>query len=154
MGRMGQIIDFNTALKRIREAAQADSEFMKASVCKVDESLGLVFGWAIVCTEKGAKYHDVQGDHIPEHVMLNAVTDFMKHARVAKDMHSGEQIGDIVHSMPWTAEIAKAFGGTAEKTGWMVAMAPSAEVLKQFASGERTGFSIGGDCEYQLEEAA
>jgi len=126
-------------------------EFQKASVAKVDEGLGLVFGWAIVCTEKGARYHDVQGDHIPEPVMLKAVTDFMKDARVAKDMHTGDQIGDVVHSMPMTSEIAKAFGIQTEKTGWMVAMAPSPKVLKQFASGERTGFSIGGNCEYDLE---
>lgn len=128
--------------------------FFKARSVKVDEGLGLVFGWGIVCTEKGAPYYDLQGDFIPEDVMLKGVTDFMKNARVAKDMHSGEQIGGIVHSFPMTEEIAKSFGITCEKTGWMVAMAPdSVDVLKQFRDRTRTGFSIGGECTYELEGA-
>lgn len=130
-------------------------DFQKATVAKVDQNLGLVFGWAIVCTEKGADHYDLQGDHIPEPVMLEAVTDFMQHARVGKDMHRGEQNGAIVHSMPLTAEIAKAFGITCEKTGWMVAMKPdNDDILKAYASGDRTGFSIAGNCTYDLEEAA
>lgn len=132
-----------------------EASFFKAQTCKVDEGLGLVFGWGIVCTEKGADYFDSQGDNIPEAVMLNSVTDFMKNARVAKDMHSGDQIGGIVHSMPLTKDIAEAFGITTEKTGWMVAMAPDgADILKQFRDGDRQGFSIGGMCEYKIEEAA
>ena len=131
------------------------AEFVKASVAKVDDGLGLVFGWAIICTEKGIPHFDLQGDHIPETVMLDGVTDFMKHARVAKDMHTGDQIGAIVHSMPLTKEIADAFDIATQKTGWMVAMAPdSSEILKQFRDGDRTGFSIGGGCTYELEEAA
>lgn len=129
--------------------------FQKATVAKVDSNLGLVFGWAIVCTEKGEDHFDLQKDHIPENVMLEAVTDFMANARVGKDMHKGDQNGTIVHSMPLTSDIAKAFGITCEKTGWMVAMRPdSEEILKQFESGERTGFSIGGDCSFDLLEAA
>ena len=67
-----------------------------AEVVKVDESLGLVFGWAIVCTEKGEDHYDLQGDHIPEGVMVSATTKFMEEARVAKEMHTGLQIGGIV----------------------------------------------------------
>ena len=48
---------------------------LTAEVLKVDESLGLVFGWAIVCAENGNDYYDLQGDHIPESVMLEAATD-------------------------------------------------------------------------------
>lgn len=129
--------------------------FRKATVAKVDEGLGLVFGWAIVCTEKGEPYYDLQGDFIPEDVMLEGVSDFMKSARASKDMHKGSQVGVIVHSMPLTKDIAEAFGVQTEKTGWMVAMQPdSAAMLKQFRDGERTGFSIGGFSAYELEEAA
>lgn len=120
----------------------------------MDEGLGLVFGWGIICTEKGVDHYDLQGDHIPEDVMVESTSDFMENARVAKDMHVGSQHGTIVHSFPLTADIAKAMGITTEKTGWMIAMKPSAEVLKQFVSGERRGFSIGGDCAYIEEEAA
>lgn len=145
----------NTGHRKGAGRVSQTMEFQKATVCKVDQGLGLVFGWAIVCTEKGADHYDLQGDHIPEGVMLEAVTDFMAEARVAKDMHTGEQNGAIVHSFPLTAEIAKAFGITCEKTGWMVAMKPdSAEILKSYANGDRTGFSIGGQCSFDLEEAA
>jgi hypothetical protein len=65
-------------------------------------------------------------------------------------MHTGEQIGDIVHSFPLTGEIAKAFGLTTEKTGWMIAFKPdSAEALKAFDNGTRSGFSIGGQCAFE-----
>ena len=128
--------------------------FRKAEVAKVDEGLGLVFGWAIVCTEKGEDHYDLQGDHIPEEVMVEATTDFMENARIAKEMHRGDQIGSIVHSFPLTAEIAKAMGLQTEKTGWMVAMKPNSSVLAKFVDGTYTGFSIGGDCAYDLLEAA
>lgn len=126
----------------------------KARVAKVDQGLGLVFGWGIICTEKGEDYEDLQGDHIPESVMVEAASDFMENARVAKEMHAGEQIGAIVHSFPLTKDIAEAMGIVCEKTGWMVAMKPNAAVLAKFVSGEYTGFSIGGDCAFEIVEEA
>lgn len=120
-----------------------------SEVCKVDTDLGLVFGWGMVCTEKGAPYHDLQGDWIPDPVMLESTTDFMLGPRVAKDMHTGEPIGVVVHSWPQTAEIAEAFGEKVDRTGWKHAMKPSSKsILEQFRNGERTGFSIGGLCSY------
>lgn len=121
------------------------SEFQACGeVTKVDDELGLVFGWAIVCTEGGKPYFDVQGDHIPEDAMTKAATEFMANLRVAKEMHSGGMRGEIVHSMPLTAEVAAAFGITCAKSGLMIAMRPDAEMLAKFKSGELRGFSIGG----------
>lgn len=131
----------------------AEVQFTKAEVAKVDTDLGLVFGWAIVCTEKGEDHYDLQGDHIPEGVMVDATTDFMENARVAKEMHTGDQIGMVLHSFPLTKDIAEAMGIQTEKTGWMVAMKPNAGVLQKFKDKVYTGFSIGGNCEY-VEEAA
>jgi hypothetical protein len=130
----------------------------KAQVLKVDAGLGLVFGWGIVCTEKSADgtyadHFDLQGDHIPETVMVEATSDFMENARVAKDMHKGDQHGTIVHSFPLTKDIADAMGIQTEKTGWMVAMKPCEAVLAKYVDGTYTGFSIGGGCAY-IEEAA
>ena len=68
----------------------------------VDADLGLVFGWGIICTEHGEPYFDTQGDHIPENSMLEAVSDFMKSARVSLDQHQGSQVGQVVHSFPMT----------------------------------------------------
>lgn len=121
------------------------TDFTKAEVAKVNDELGLVMGWAIVCKVNGEPYFDVQDDHIPEDAMLKAAADFMLHSRVAKEMHRGDQIGDIVFAFPLTEDVAKAMDITTQKTGLMVAMRPSdPAVLAKFKSGEYTGFSIGG----------
>ncbi len=128
-------------------------KFIKANVCKVDESLGLVIGWAIVCKHNGEDYYDVQGDHIPEQSMLKATTEFMLGSRTAKAMHAGDPIGTIVFAFPLTTDIAKSLGLSTSTTGWMVAMKPDAAVLAKYKSGEYTGFSIGGQRVKDLEVA-
>lgn len=121
------------------------TKFDQANVCKVDESLGLVFGWAIICKQDDKEYFDVQGDHIPEDAMAKAAADFMQNSRVAKTMHDGEQTGDIVFAFPLTDDIAKSLDILTETTGLLIAMKPSdPEILAKFASKELTGFSIGG----------
>ena len=129
-------------LKGMDERAEKNIAAFKVE--KVDEALGLVFGWGIICKENGADYVDVQDHHIPESAMVRATTNFMESARIAKDMHKGPAIGGVVHSFPLTTDVAKAMGIKTKKTGWMVAMKPSPPVLKKYASGEYTGFSIGG----------
>ena len=117
---------------------------LNCKVAKVNSDLGLVFGWAIVCTEGGEPYIDLHNDHIPDHAMLKAATKFAKGARIGGDMHRCES-GTVIHTMPLTAEIAKAFGIECDKTGMMIAMQPDTpEGLEKFRTGERTGFSIGG----------
>jgi len=114
-------------------------------IIKVDSDLGLVLGFAIVCKVDGEEYFDVQGDHIPEDAMLKASTDFMIHSRVGKEMHTGEQTGNVVFAFPLTEDIANAFGIVTKKTGLMIAMRPDSDAtLEKFKSGEYTGFSIGG----------
>jgi hypothetical protein len=144
------------------------------SVCKVDAKLGLVFGYAIVCKVKNADgtfepYYDsgtldeddgvIYSDHIPEDVMLEGVTDFMKSARVAGDMHERDENdvpimkGTVVHSFPLTEDIAAGLGIAADKTGWLVAVQPEPEVFKLYQSGERKQFSIGGRARRKKEAA-
>jgi len=116
-----------------------------SAILKVDESLGLVFGFAIICKEEGEDHFDHQADHIPESVMLKGSLDFAKSGRVAKEMHEGDQIGDITFMFPLTTEIASSLDIVTKRTGLLIAMQPeSTEVLQKFASGEYTGFSIGG----------
>lgn len=118
-----------------------------AQVAKVDDELGLVFGFAIVSKINGEEYYDVQGDHIPEGAMLEAATDFMMNSRVAKDMHleDGELPGSIVFAFPLTEDISKALEIQTNKTGLLIAMKPeSSEILQKFKDGSYTGFSIGG----------
>lgn len=116
-----------------------------AEIVKVDEALGLVMGFAIVCEEEGEPYFDVQGDHIPEDSMLKASLDFMENSRTAKEMHVGGDKGTVVFAWPMTADIAKAFGIVTNRTGLMVAVRPSdGAMLEKFRDGTYTGFSIGG----------
>jgi hypothetical protein len=135
-----------------------ENPVLKATVAKVDSTLGLVFGWGIVCCEKNAAgefvdHFDLQGDHIPESVMVDATSDFMLNGRSAHDMHTGDAHGVIVHSFPLTQDIAAALELETKKTGWMVAMKPDPAILKLYQSGERQGFSIGGRCAYNEEPA-
>ena len=116
-----------------------------AEVQKVDDNLGLVMGWAIVCKENGSDHYDLQNDHIPEDAMLKASLDFMENSQVAKEMHAGSKAGSVVFAFPLTEEIAKSFGILSHKSGLMIAMKPeSDEMLEKFRDGTFTGFSIGG----------
>ena len=114
-------------------------------ITKVDASLGMVFGWAIVCKRDDQEYYDLQGDHIPERAMLEATVDFMQNGALAKEMHSGDGVGTILFSMPWDNDIAESFGvKNPQQTGLMIGMKPSPDVLAKFIDGTYTGFSIGG----------
>lgn len=120
-------------------------KFTEATVQKVDEGLGLVMGFALICKQNDEDYFDLQGDHIPEDAMLEAATDFMLNSRKALEMHQGEQMGEVVFAFPLTTDVAEAFGITTKTTGLMIAMKPdSDEVLEKFRTGEYRGFSMGG----------
>lgn len=121
-------------------------------ICKVDDALGIVFGWAIVCKVDGEDYYDLNVDkngervpeHIPEDAMLKATIDFMGGDRAGNEMHKGPDKGSFVCAWPLTTEIAKAMGITSKNTGLMVAYKPPADVLAKFKDGTYTGFSIEG----------
>jgi len=122
-----------------------DSNFSTYSeVLKVDDSLGMVFGFAIVSTEDGEPYFDLHGDHIPEDAMLKAASDFMQHSRASKEMHTGDPDGTVVFAFPLTGEIAKSLGIETERTGLLIGMKPGEEALAKFRDGTYRGFSIGG----------
>lgn len=117
----------------------------RATVCKVDESLGLVMGYAIISKQNGEDYYDLQGDHIPEDAMLKAAVDFMSGARTVGEMHETEEGGTVVFAWPLTTEIAKAFNLETDTTGLMIAIKPKChKTLEKFKDGTYNGFSIGG----------
>lgn len=116
-----------------------------AKVLKVDEGLGLVFGWAIVSTVDGEPHFDHQGDHIPEDALLDASLEFaLQKSRPNNEMHVRSDAGEVPFIFPMTADVAKAFGIETSQTGLMIGAKPDPEQLAKFASGELTGFSIGG----------
>ena len=117
----------------------------EVEVLKADETLGIVMGYGIVCQQDSEDYYDVQGDHIPENSMLKAAAQFMEGDRVAKNMHTGDQIGKVVFAFPMTYEIAESLGIEISKSGLLIGMKPDdEELIGKYLSGEYTGFSIGG----------
>lgn len=123
---------------------------LNVEIKKVDESLGVVFGYGIVCLQKNDEgefnaYEDLQGDHIPETTMLYAVQDFMAGTRIAKHQHSGDPIGKIVFGLPVTKDLCKSLGWDVPATGFVLGMKPdSDQILKDARDGKLTGFSLGG----------
>ena len=122
---------------------------IEAEGAKVDGGLGVVFGYAIVSRERGPdgalmQHFDVQGDHIPEDAMLEATLEFMDGDRPSLAMHRGGPVGRVVFGFPLTEDVAEAMSIRPERTGFIVGVRPSPEVLRRFESGELTGFSIGG----------
>lgn len=122
-----------------------------AEVTKVDDALGLVFGWAIVSKIDGDPYFDTQGDHIPEDSMMESAMEFMIEKRHGGEMHRRDEkgnpviVGKVVFCWPMTEETAKAFNIETSMTGLMIALKPdNDEILEKFRSGVYTGFSIGG----------
>lgn len=119
-------------------------------IVKVDDSLGLVFGWLMISKVRKSysdpfeDYFDLQDHHIPEDGMLKAAADFMIESRATKAMHQGDVNGVAVFAFPLTVEIAKQFGIATNTSGLLFAAKPDAASLAKFKSGEYTGFSIGG----------
>ena len=120
-----------------------DALLKVSDLTAVDSPLGIVVGKAIICTQDGEKYFDLQGEHITEKCMLDAAVQFLDTSQVLKEGHQGDAVGKI-WPFPITADIAKALGLEASWTGMAVVAKPSAPVLKDIKAGKLTGFSIGG----------
>lgn len=117
----------------------------KAIIVKADDEQRMAYGWASVISVGGEPVVDTQGDVIEPDVMLKAATEFMADARLAKAMHKGDGIGEVLHSFPLTAELAKSLGIETDREGWIVGVkVHSEDVWKRVKSGELQAFSIGG----------
>ena len=120
-------------------------------IAKVD-SLGIVYGWGMISKIDGQEYYDTQGDHIPDEVGHRAVVDFMSGPRESLAMHEGASVGYINQSFYLTDDLAKSFGIECNKRGWLVGMIPdSDDILHKYRNGTYSGFSIGGNGEFQAD---
>ena len=115
-------------------------EFEKA------DSLGrYVRGWASVISEDGKAVTDHQGDIIPPDELRKAAHRFVCDARVAKAMHSGKPVGEVVESVVIVDAFATAVGMDASKRGWWIGMKINDPSVKErVRKGELKAFSIGG----------
>ena len=118
---------------------------MRSDIVKFDEDQRIVWGWASVISKDGKPVYDTQGDSISPDVLTKAANDFMMDVRVAKAMHDGDQVGEVLHSLPLTKELGSALGISSPQEGWIIAMkVHDDEVWKRVKSGELKAFSIGG----------
>lgn len=112
---------------------------------KADNSGGYVRGWASVTSVDGEVFSDHSRDAIDIEEIRKAAHEFISSVRVAKAMHKGEKIGDIVESVIVDDDFAKALGARSVKRGWWIGMKVTSEsIKKRVRSGELKAFSIGG----------
>jgi hypothetical protein len=133
---------------RMWEANTSVDEMTKnieGQILKTDDEQRIVYGWASVVTENGIPVVDRQGDVIEADTLVKAVNEFMEHVRVGKTMHSGDQTGMVIHSLPVTKEICESLGIQCNREGWIVAYKVYDDaVWAMVKSGELAAFSIGG----------
>lgn len=116
-----------------------------ARILKLDDEQRIVWGWASVSTKGGELVVDRQGDVIEPAEMVKMANDFMLESRTGKSMHVGKRVGEFIHSLPLTTELAKALGIETDREGWIVGMKVYDDaVWGDVKSGKYAGFSIGG----------
>lgn len=129
----------------VRAIMGATMEKREAKIIKIDEEARIVWGWASVVSIDSKPLVDRQGDIISPEVMTKAADRFMLDVRVAKAMHEGGQIGEVIHSFPLTKALGEALGVHSALEGWIVAMKVFDDsVWMRVKSGELAAFSIGG----------
>ena len=129
-----------TVTELTKSEVQIEGQILK----QLDEER-LAFGWAYVATVKGEVSLDHSGEFIRPDQLAKAATNFMLSMRTAKRMHSGESIGEVIHSMPLTNDVSKALGIQSDREGWIIAIKVHDEqVWQDVKSGKLSAFSIGG----------
>jgi hypothetical protein len=112
---------------------------------KADATGRFVRGWASVAEVNGEPITDSQDDVLTMDELRKAAHKFVCDARVAKAMHKGAAVGEVVESVLVDDEFAKALGVKDSRRGWWIGMVINDEsVRKRVRSGELKAFSIGG----------
>lgn len=104
-----------------------------------------VAGWAYVTHDESGPVVDWSGDTTSTGVIAKAAHKYVTDARVAKAMHSGAKIGDVVESVMIDDDFAAAHGITHKKRGWWIKMKVDCPATRQrVLKGELRSFSLGG----------
>ena len=123
----------------------ADDFSINVEFEKVENEGRFVRGFASVVTKGGKPVRDHQGDRIEIEDMRKAAHNFIREARVAKAMHKGGQIGEVVEAVMIDDEFAKALGVSDDRRGlWITMQITDPDVQKRVAEKELKAFSIGG----------
>lgn len=130
---------------RKTEDGSAGKRLDAAQIIKLDSERRIAWGWAYVSTVGGEQVVDRQGDVIPPAEMERMADRFMASARMAKAMHDGESIGEVLHSLPLTKELAGALGISSDREGWIIGMRIHDDrTWEAMKAGHYGAFSIGG----------
>ncbi|WP_409264512.1 XkdF-like putative serine protease domain-containing protein [Pseudomonas sp. KCJK9000] len=122
-----------------------DSYQYQAEIAKFDEAEGVVYGFVTVYEEAGELVWDRQNDAIDETEVRKMAHRYVSEARVAKVMHGGQPVGEVVESIVLTRDIQKALGIDLGKAGWFIGMKLHDEGIKaRVRNGSLAAFSIGG----------
>lgn len=134
----------------LESGAMTGSFQTEARLCKVDRARKMLWGWAMVSTEDGIPYVDVQTHHIPEDRMFQKSRDFMLNSRRAFEQHLRSDAGTVVFAMPVTNDLLKATGMTSPITGLLVGVEADDAALDRAENGDLTGFSVGGSIKNEI----
>ena len=139
--------EFSKANTTVSETTKSEQTI---KILKIDEEQRIIYGWASVTTYKGELVVDLQGDVIKTETLHKAFNEFMKGVRVGKINHSGEQVGQIVHSFPMSKDICEALEIQSDKEGVISGFHVTDDALwEKVKSGEYAEFSIGGRAQKQ-----
>lgn len=112
---------------------------------KADSTGRFVRGWASVAVEDGKPITDHQGDVVSIEELRKAAHKFICDHRVAKAMHSGNAVGEVVESVIIDDAFAKAVGASDGKRGWWIGMEiHDSDIQDKVRKGVLRAFSIGG----------
>lgn len=112
---------------------------------KADSTGRYVRGWASVIEQDGQPVEDWQGDVISMDELRKAAHGYITRARVAKAMHKGAKVGEVVESVIVDDDFCKAMGIADTRRGWWIGMQINdPAVREQVKKGVLKAFSIGG----------
>lgn len=117
-------------------------EFEKAAAGATGE---YVRGWASVTSKDGKPYEDTDKSRIDIEEIRKAAHKFVTEARLAKAMHKGVLVGEVVESVIVDDAFAKAMGMSDTRRGWWIGMQiHDADTKAKVKKGIYKAFSIGG----------
>lgn len=117
---------------------------VRAEICKIDEELRVVYGWAYVCEENGKPVVDHSGDVIPWREIEKCAHQFNLDSRRGGIMHK-DSGGDIVANLMFSPDVQDALGIDLNKVGWFIGYRVNDDAAWQgVLKGKYTGFSIHG----------
>ncbi|MCL4715473.1 MAG: hypothetical protein KJZ75_11230 [Hyphomonadaceae bacterium] len=133
--------------KPVRKRAETRVHFTidRTKVEKNDITGRYAAGFASVIEKDGKRVTDTQDDVIFWADLQETAHDFIKNERVAKVMHAGEMVGEVVESVLIDDDFAKALGLSDPRRGWFIKMDIADEATRKLnREGKFGGFSIGG----------